>query len=350
MTTTRLRLTRRRAIASGGAALAVTAVPALGKDVVFDLENMLPGDFTWHPDREAEGAVAIIVSLPEQRVHVYRNGVRIAVSTCSTGKPGHGTPTGVFTILQKDADHRSSTYNNAPMPNMNRLTWDGIALHAGNLPGYPASHGCVRLPLAFSEKLFTVTHIGTPVIIAGARSDAWELVHPGTVLGNFAEDEMEQAVATLDARHHPSDWTSGQSYPITTVLATAADRRLVLIEDSEEVLESELGLIGDGPLGEHVFVLQDGGPEGLRWTGLTHHPDPTQPLLSERAVLTRLHASKEFDAALRERLHPGLTMIVSDLAAAPERRSGRDFVIMTGDNLVSPRPGHRPAHETEDQG
>ncbi len=74
----------------------------------------------------------------------YRNGVRIAVSTCSTGKKGHETPTGVFTILEKDKDHHSSTYNNAPMPNMNRLTWSGVALHAGNLPGYPASHGCVR--------------------------------------------------------------------------------------------------------------------------------------------------------------------------------------------------------------
>jgi len=104
-------------------------------------------------------------------VHVYRNGIRIAVSTCSTGKPGHETPTGVFVVLQKDADHRSSTYGGAPMPNTNRLTWDGIALHAGNLPGYPASHGCVRLPLDFSARLFEVTHLGTPVIITDSHHD-----------------------------------------------------------------------------------------------------------------------------------------------------------------------------------
>jgi hypothetical protein len=144
---------------------------AMGEEVIKEIHMLEPGEFTWHPDRSPKGAVAVVVSIPEQRVHVYRNGVRIAVSTCSTGKPGHETPTGVFTVLQKDKDHRSSTYNNAPMPNMNRLTWDGIALHAGNLPGYPASHGCVRLPLAFSQKLFTVTHVGTPVIIAGAHSD-----------------------------------------------------------------------------------------------------------------------------------------------------------------------------------
>lgn len=78
----------------------------------------------------------------------------------------HRTPTGVFKILQKDKHHRSSTYNDAPMPNMNRLTWSGIALHAGNLPGDPASHGCVRLPMAFSERLFEVTRLGLTVVIA----------------------------------------------------------------------------------------------------------------------------------------------------------------------------------------
>ncbi|MEY3082745.1 MAG: hypothetical protein RJA94_2730 [Pseudomonadota bacterium] len=109
-----------------------------------DLKN---GEFNWFPERSPGGPVIIIVSIPDQLVHVYRNGIRIAASTCSTGKPGHRTPTGVFQILQKDKHHRSSTYSNAPMPNMNRLTWSGIALHAGNLPGYPASHGCVRLPM-----------------------------------------------------------------------------------------------------------------------------------------------------------------------------------------------------------
>ena len=115
---------------------------------------------TGFPSARPAGPLLIIVSIPDQKVHVYRNGIRIAASTCSTGKPGHSTPTGVFKILQKDKHHRSSTYNNAPMPNMNRLTWSGIALHAGNLPGYPASHGCVRLPMEFSERLFGITQDG----------------------------------------------------------------------------------------------------------------------------------------------------------------------------------------------
>ena len=155
---------------------------AVAEPVIRAIDDLKPGEFVWHPERAPAGPVAIVVSLPDQRVYVYRNGVRIAVSTCSTGKPGHSTPTGVFTILEKDKHHRSSTYNNAPMPNMNRLTWSGVALHAGQLPGYPASHGCVRLPLDFSAKLFTVTQIGTPVIIANAATFPTTVVHPGMVL------------------------------------------------------------------------------------------------------------------------------------------------------------------------
>ena len=133
-------------------------------------EDLKNGEFNWFPERSQGGPVIIIVSIPDQLVHVYRNGVRIAASTCSTGKPGHRTPTGVFQILQKDKHHRSSTYSNAPMPNMNRLTWSGIALHAGNLPGYPASAGCIRLPQSVAPILFEHTGIGTPVEVV----DSWD--------------------------------------------------------------------------------------------------------------------------------------------------------------------------------
>jgi lipoprotein-anchoring transpeptidase ErfK/SrfK len=102
------------------------------------------GDYVWKPAASPAGPVVIIVSIPEQTLYVYRNGVRIGRSTVSTGKSGHRTPTGVFTILQKNEKHTSSIYKGASMPYMQRLTWTGVALHAGNLPGYPASHGCVQ--------------------------------------------------------------------------------------------------------------------------------------------------------------------------------------------------------------
>ncbi len=94
-----------------------------------------PGEFVWHPGIAPAGPIVVIVSLDDQLAFVYRNGVEIGYSTVSSGKSGHDTPTGVFTILQKDRDHHSSKYNNASMPYTQRLTWDGVALHAGGLPG-----------------------------------------------------------------------------------------------------------------------------------------------------------------------------------------------------------------------
>ena len=132
-----------------------------------------PGDYLWNPDRSPSGEVEMVVSIEEQKAYVFRAGKLIAVTTVSTGKRGHRTPTGSFTILQKNRRHFSNLYNNAPMPNMQRLTWGGIALHAGALPGYPASHGCVRLPLEFSRMLFGVTKMGGRVhIVAGTPASA----------------------------------------------------------------------------------------------------------------------------------------------------------------------------------
>ena len=151
--------------------LALACVPALSSaqtaPVLIDgpIEQLEAGEFFWAPEIAPEGPVALIVNLQTQRAYVYRNGVPIGVSTVSTGKAGHATPTGIFTILQKDRDHRSNLYNDAPMPFMQRLTWSGIALHAGNLPGYPASHGCIRLPAPFAESLYGVTKLGLTVVI-----------------------------------------------------------------------------------------------------------------------------------------------------------------------------------------
>src|SRR3546814_2979593 len=128
-------------------------------------QNLQPGQFLFRSEAAPECPVIIVVSLSKQRAYVYRNGVLIGISTISSGTAGHETPTGIFTILQKKVDHKSNLYDDAPMPYMQRLTWSGIAMHAGNLPGYPASHGCIRLPLAFAEHLYGVTQLGLTVII-----------------------------------------------------------------------------------------------------------------------------------------------------------------------------------------
>ena len=144
--------------------------------------ELKPGKFIWHPQATKEGALEIVVSLPLQVAYVYRGGTVIGVSTVSTGKPGHETPTGSFEILQKRREHYSNLHDNAPMPFMQRLTWDGIALHAGEIPGRPASHGCVRLPLAFAKALFEVTQVGASVHIvdqAPAPAEALVMVRGG---------------------------------------------------------------------------------------------------------------------------------------------------------------------------
>jgi len=320
---------------------AMASVAALGgfeliaNAAVTETTKLKPGEFTWHPDRSPKGPVAIVVSVPEQLVHVYRNGIRIAVSTCSTGKPGHDTPTGVFTILQKDKHHHSSTYNNAPMPNMNRLTWSGVALHAGKLPGYPASHGCVRLPMDFSAKLFTITHIGTPVIIAGGHSDPKSLVHPGLVLGDYAEHEFETAVASLKEKSHPTDWTDADQNHYTSVLVSGADKKIIVLENGEVIAEGNATIKDPGkPLGSHVLILSKAHDErkGLEWHAIGHHHDSIANVISpEENVIRRISGDSAIVDKMTKRMHLGMMLVVTDLPAHPGTRSGKDFVIMTHD-------------------
>jgi lipoprotein-anchoring transpeptidase ErfK/SrfK len=133
------------------------------KEIVAEAKALTPGTYVWRPERAATGPVEMVASLEAQRLYVFRSGKLIAVSTVSTGKPGNATPTGTFPILQKKKMHFSNLYDNAPMPNMQRLTWDGVALHAGRIPGHAASHGCIRLPSEFSRLLYGVTTISSIV-------------------------------------------------------------------------------------------------------------------------------------------------------------------------------------------
>jgi len=120
------------------------------------------------------GGLQVVVSIPQQKAYVFEDGELLATSPVSTGKRGHSTPTGTFTILEKKVHHRSNKYANAPMPYMQRLTWSGIAMHAGSLPGYPASHGCIRFPRSFAKRLYNLTDHGTRVTIVNRRPKSAE--------------------------------------------------------------------------------------------------------------------------------------------------------------------------------
>jgi lipoprotein-anchoring transpeptidase ErfK/SrfK len=136
-----------------------------GLSVVEKGVRLSPGQYVWASNAASTGPVFLVIDLSAQSALLYRNGVPIAASTVSTGSRGRKTPTGMFTILQKEVVHRSRTYDNASMPYMQRLTWKGVAMHAGHVTGYPASHGCIRLPRGFAKRLYGVTKLGTPVMI-----------------------------------------------------------------------------------------------------------------------------------------------------------------------------------------
>jgi lipoprotein-anchoring transpeptidase ErfK/SrfK len=125
-----------------------------------------------------QGPLIVAISIEQQRLRVYDANGLFAESPVSTGMKGHSTPMGVFSIIQKHKMHRSNIYSGAPMPYMQRITWSGVALHAGVLPGYPASHGCIRMPTAFAMKMWNWTRMGARVIITPGQITPTNIAHP----------------------------------------------------------------------------------------------------------------------------------------------------------------------------
>ena len=172
-----------------------------------DLKN---GQFGWDDRALAAtqgGEVEMVISVPAQMAYIFRDGRMIGATTISTGKKGKATPLGLFEILQKREFHRSNLYSNAPMPFMQRLTWDGIALHGGDLPGYPASHGCIRMPNAFAKRLFGLTAMGGRVLVTDQRmpGDAAPPPPPPMLIASADAYESERfAFVTADVRLAPS--------------------------------------------------------------------------------------------------------------------------------------------------
>lgn len=294
-----------------------------------------PGEYLWMPELAPDGPVVIVISLPEQLAYVYRNGVRIGVSTVSTGKPGYETPTGVFTILQKQREHYSNLYDNAPMPFMQRLTWDGVALHAGRIPGYPASHGCVRLPYAFSEKLFGATTRGMTVVIASERSHAPEVSAPGW----FAPVDAATGAPPLPGPviDTAEEWWMPERSPEgpLTVLLSTRDHRVSVLRNGVEIGRARVE-VGDEPLrGTHAYVLLEGMGEGfsdvvrdrpaLRWLAIAvptrTRGTPSEGDLHQALVSGQIRVDDVFAHRIYDALRPGATVIVTDeplRRAAPE--------------------------------
>ena len=294
-------------------------------------DKLKPGQWVWAPEIAPSGPVLVYVDLSRQRATVYRNGVRIGVATVSSGKPGHATPTGVFTILQKDANHRSSIYNNAPMPFQERLTWDGVALHAGGLPGYPESHGCVHLPYGFSRALFGITTLGATVVIAGdaishVRTSDSSLLAPYDALGRPAP------TAPLGPQQYA--WTPDRAPagPLT-IMVSKSEQRVVVLRAGVEIGRSVAEVNDDDP-GSHVVQLA-ANPDGTaRWTyvGLPGHEAEEGKTLDE-AVINRLKLPRQFYEQVKAALQPGTTILITQSPVG--RSSGEPLTIL---DAVTPSP------------
>jgi uncharacterized protein len=327
------------------AALAHASVPFWGAKESLppetDPKAMKPGQFIWQGDAVTSGPVVVAVSLEDQRATVYRNGVRIGVTTVSTGKKGHATPTGVFTVLQKDKDHRSSIYNSAPMPYTERLTWGGVALHAGGLPGYPSSHGCVHLPSEFARRLFEIAPMGMVVAIADRDAGPAYARHPGAV----APLDPLTGTPVETPRLGPGEeqrWTpnASPSGPVT-VIVSGADRRIVVFRSGVEIGRAKFELRDPAqPLGTHAYVLlapdvsaaagAAGSPE-RRWQALAlpgHESERGTELSPE--LRSRVAMPPDFLASVRGVIEPGATILVTDQPVLGET-TGVPMTIVSSD-------------------
>ena len=290
----------------------VAALPAWGQGAPTssvaesDIVRLKPGHFIWHPQAAPAGPTTLIVSIPAQRIYVYRNGVRIGASTVSSGTKGHRTPTGVFTILQKHERHFSNLYNNAPMPYMQRLTWSGIALHAGHLPGYAASHGCVRMPLAFAKGLFKETSKGMTVVVTDNRPNPRTVLDPG-----IAPVVSAQRLTPSETfRWQPENSPSG---PVT-ILVSFADQRVLVLRNGKIIGRAKVAIPPGLVNGTEALQMQGRDAQGRpRWLYIGipgHEASQGRPL--DENVIEQVGVPPEFLANLRSILSPGVTMMVTN--------------------------------------
>lgn len=292
-----------------------------------------PGEYWWSPAVSPNGPVVLLVSLPLQTMNVYRNGILVGRSSVSTGTKGHRTPTGVFTILEKKEKHFSNLYKNAPMPNMQRLTWSGICMHSGNLPGYPASHGCIRMPYDFSKLLFSITSRGCTVVIGDdSKPQPHFASNPGILLApkDFTPD-MVKPLGRGEYQWKPERSTSG---PVT-VLVSSADRAIYVYRNGEPIGRAALDITNpQKPLGGHILTLLDGvtgkaspwapGRPGRNWMNVGTDAAGRNVSLDDLGMRVRL--SPDFAGKLYDVLTPGATIVVTDDPAV--RNPNPNFTIL----------------------
>lgn len=291
-------------------------------------DKLKPGEWVWAGKIAPTGPILVYVDLGRQRATVYRNGVRIAVSTISSGKEGHATPTGVFTILQKAKDHRSRTYDNAPMPYMQRLTWKGVALHAGNLPGYPASHGCVRLPLEFAKILFDNMPMGGTVVIAGGHEDPVKRP-PAGVLAPALAGVTAQPKAIL-TETGTFTWTpdAAPDGPVSIIISTG-DQQVVVLRNGVEIGRAK-ALVQAQTTESQVMTFAGGKRPQWIQVGVSDLTGEPAEIISTQQV-EQMQLPQAFVAGMRSVIKPGTTVLVTQAGVNKDTTGGQATVLDADD-------------------
>jgi hypothetical protein len=289
------------------------------------------GEFFWEPELAPSGSLVMIISLPDQTLSVYRNGVRIAYSSISSGVKGRSTPAGVFTILEKEVTHFSNKYHHAPMPYMQRLTWEGVALHGGDLPGYPASHGCIRLPREFAKRLYSITTRGATVIVVDEKHPQPSIAtHAGILLSG-----MDSGADISEPLQSEFEWNPERSAegPIT-ILASGADQTIYVNRNGIRIGRAAFTIDDpQRPLGGHAFTMLEGiaetpsafvpGRPAHRWMAVRTEGKTTLEDLGRRVRVSPAFAEKVYDI-----VSPGTTIVVTDAPALRPSPSAHAVLLM----------------------
>jgi hypothetical protein len=320
--------------AGGLALLAATPLAAQGAKSSAELQlarqadKLKAGEWVWAPQIAPSGPVLVYVDLGRQAATVYRNGVRIGVSTISSGKDGYETPTGVFTILEKDKDHRSRTYDDAPMPYQQRLTWKGVALHAGNLPGFPASHGCVRLPLEFAKKLFDATPMGGTVVIAGGHEDPVKRPAAGVLAPIMAGVTPMPAMPLSPEGHFTWNPAAAPSGPVSIIISTR-DQQVVVLRGGVEIGRAHAVVASQSDQPQVMTLAGGAKPQWIQIGVASLTGEPAEIISTER--VEQMHLPEGFVTAMRSVIAPGTTVLVTQ-ASVDAASTGLQTTVMDADD------------------
>ena len=322
------------------AMLLLTAAPAFAQGaktsaqlkLAKQAEELKPGQWVWAPEIAPKGPILVYIDLGRQLATVYRNGVRIGVSTVSTGRAGFETPTGVFTILEKNVQHISRKYNNAPMPYQQRLTWGGVALHAGGLPGYPESHGCVHLPLAFSKLLFTAMPMGGTVVIAGGNEDPVERPAAGVLAPVMAGLGAMPMMPTAPDQHFTWNPAASPSGPVSIIVSTG-DQQVVVLRNGVEIGRAN-AVVAQQSTESQVMTLSGGDlPHWIQVGVADLSGGPAEIISTER--VEQMHLPAAFVTAMRAVITPGTTVLVTQAKVSPDS-TGRQTTVLDADDGKKP--------------